>query len=208
MQFEIQIKRLERHYCACCEGYDPISLLDLAHSLRVVTESINLLPKDSNYSKIMLPTWYFTKKIKGLMSKYGYIMALFPNPIKMRKMEFGAFGFVFGAPKEDEIKTYMDYMHNDHIRMVSPASWLQSDAICWKLPSDGKKRTISRERLIKRVSNYLGGSHPAHADKEKASDDDKMVSDLMIFNVAERPLPYLALMSIAQEILHLYRDNR
>lgn len=35
---EIQFERLRRHFDACSESYDPISLLDLAHSLRVASE--------------------------------------------------------------------------------------------------------------------------------------------------------------------------
>ena len=57
--------------------------------------------------------------------------------------------------------------------------------------------------MIKRVANFLGASHPQRRDGEniKPTVDDETLRYFMSIECVERPLPYLVLMSIAQELL-------
>lgn len=63
------------------------------------------------------------------------------------------------------------------------------------------RKSISREVLIRRVANTMGGSHPAGA--EALSDFDPAVQELMHTSVGGVPVPYFILLKSAQDILEI-----
>lgn len=79
--------------------------------------------------------------------------------------------------------------------------WYRAEPVTWRGQVGGPQRSLSRERIVKRVANYLGASHPINANLTATSVDDAAINDFMSIEVADRPLPYYAVMSIAQEIL-------
>ncbi|WP_375437262.1 hypothetical protein [uncultured Hymenobacter sp.] len=83
------------------------------------------------------------------------------------------------------------------------AIWLTQEVVrVNKINASGKLilHSITRERLIRRLANKWGGSHPQGAI-EIDDESDEAIERLMEFRVAERPLALTILLKIAQDIL-------
>lgn len=96
------------------------------------------------------------------------------------------------------------------IKRCNYAQWLSAEAMRVGYLSESSKTEsliISREILMKRMANTLGGSHVAGGSDsvfdcgEKAKRIDKAIQNAMLYEIASLPIPYLILLKIAQDIL-------
>lgn len=81
--------------------------------------------------------------------------------------------------------------------------WLKSESVrIWFTNKVGRadEKIITREMLIKRVANALGGSHPAGVF-DVPNKYDEAVEFLLNYKVGEIPLPYYVLVKTAHDIL-------
>lgn len=92
-------------------------------------------------------------------------------------------------------------------KKTSFSSWMNSLAARVMLHSTETgalcRHDISREELIKGVANVLGGSHP-QGGHNVVNDKDLIVSHLMLYRGFSLPVPYMALMKIAQDIIQAF----
>lgn len=85
-------------------------------------------------------------------------------------------------------------------------SWLSSVVIKFNMNSENGeliRHNLSRENIIRRVANILGGSHPEGA-WEASRFEDAAVKELMNTRVLDLPIPYLVLMTIARDIINVF----
>jgi hypothetical protein len=100
----------------------------------------------------------------------------------------------------------MNAMQNSKVSSGNYLQWLGADAVIMSYTqADGtlKRVSISREMLVRRVANTLGGSHPS---VEAGTNDfensyDPAVHHLLGHNMGGLPLPYFILLKIAQDLL-------
>jgi hypothetical protein len=84
------------------------------------------------------------------------------------------------------------------------AGWMDGLAIQFNTFNEKSldKYQISRENMIRRVANVLGGSHPI--SNEYIRDEDVAIAELMNYVSFEIPIPYFVLVKIAQDILEAF----
>ena len=103
---QLQLERLRRHFEACSEEYDAISLLDLAHSLRVVGEyKLELNKHFSEKKGLLLPHQQVPKRVKRVLRKLPFVMALFPNAVNLKTISCERFMVVFSFLSDTELRT-------------------------------------------------------------------------------------------------------
>jgi len=76
-KYKKQLERLKRHYQASINHYDPISLLDLAHTLRVWTELKDGV--DNVWSQPTFKKAILTRSMKKILTGAEYAYAYFPD---------------------------------------------------------------------------------------------------------------------------------
>lgn len=100
-----------------------------------------------------------------------------------------------------------DLSETDTVKKLNYVQWLGAGAVRMAFfGSNGALDTkeITREMMIRRVANTLGGSHPTAATSSSNSIEnrfDPAVRHLMQYRMGGVPLPYFVLLKIAQDIL-------
>jgi hypothetical protein len=126
------------------------------------------------------------------------------------KCSLGQFIFVISKPGQRPIPNQdvpiMNKQAFDH-KKVKFGSWLTGLGARIALPA-GESATLgvcdlSREDLIKRIANVLGGSHPT-GGKVIPHEKDAAISRLMEYGLLGIPVPYMILLKIAHDILHVF----
>lgn len=200
--FAVNLERLRRHYEATVRTYDPISLLDLSHSLRMWVELKSILPKEhpSFASAISFKTASPRKKLIAACKGREYLYAAFPGGV----ISYAANGSVIGItekPKTD-LSFFGKLQHKNGMveitsvcavaRKLDPdtqkaiehgtvsrcsyVQWLGAEAMRVGYIGASSKiesLTISREILIKRVANSLGASHVFGGQSPEFEQGDK-----------------------------------
>jgi hypothetical protein len=187
---DVQLKRLQRHFEHSRDTYDEVSLLDLAHSLRVWSEMPPFLEK--NYPAFSSTKRFRSgappKKVVNAAKNAPFVFAYLAGPLFTRASN----GQLIAGPTRTSTSDFSSgcslRMRADGIEIahyafvdagLDPAivkamasetttrlnfrQWLGSEAIKLRSAnSDGKLTTLSiaRHNLIKRVANTMGASHP------------------------------------------------
>lgn len=204
----LQYQRLERRYQESLASKDPISFLDLAHSLRIwvdMKNDIDAIAKKKSVS-FRLANTVTSKAIKKILkgSKYTYLPL--GSGVESPGVEVRGFRFTNRALTPEEIKTISDAgPPMSRPVTLSFAEWLASGI--FEVPSDDTSHPvirISREILIKRVANILGASHPRGSEQndEQENKFDPYVLDLHKTILADGyPATYYQLLEITKDIL-------
>lgn len=204
---KLQIKRLERHLLLAKNG-DEIAFLDLAHSLRVVSElktQIDNLIKN-NQLLIEWPNINKNNRIKKLLkgSKYFEIPLVSKKESPQQGIQIKCLITVNRVLSAEEIK---------ELNLVGPleekptnltfSQWLTSE-VFYTTDKDNKRIGITREILIKRIANLFGGSHPNGGENDTKEEKffDSYVRELNSMKVAgDYPVTYYQLIEIAEIIV-------
>ncbi|MGR3176778.1 MAG: hypothetical protein ACUZ8E_01820 [Candidatus Anammoxibacter sp.] len=191
---KIQLTRLKRHYQASIDHYDPISFLDLAHTLRVWTELINEVEhvhKDPTFKKSIL-----TKSVKEILRGSEYVYAFFPDGITTSAAATGETGgrILFHGPSKEKFSfgglvrrenngdvTIAQFilicrsLNREEINIlneVSKKALIEKVDFSKYMASPGinfnfsghEPRHISNKDLIKRIANEYEASHAKLSD--------------------------------------------
>jgi hypothetical protein len=109
-------------------------------------------------------------------------------------------------PSASQDRYIIDEQAFDYKR-VKFSGWMSGLAARLMMPDNETgtlcRYDISREELIKRIANVLGGSHP-QGGHVITNDKDFIVSQLMLYKAMHLPAPYMVLMKIAQDILDVF----
>lgn len=206
----IQYQRLERYYRESLTQKDPISFLDLAHSLRIWVEmknDIDAIAKRKTVS-LRLTNTVTSRAIKKILKGSKYIYLPLGSGVESPGIEVRGFRFTKRkrALSPDEIKTIC----NQGLPIARPvtlsfAEWLSSGV--FEVPSEDTGHPvirISREILIKRIANILGASHPLGSEQSNELENkfDPYIHDLHRTALADGyPATYYQLLEIAKDIL-------
>jgi len=97
--------------------------------------------------------------------------------------------------------------HYFEFRKSSFGVWLNAQAIRIKGRNPSGSLVvfdISRETMVRRVANAMGGSHPI-GGHEMNDINDPIIRELMSTQIFKIPLPYLILLKMAQDILNAFK---
>ncbi len=212
MEFDdigIQYYRLLRHYNFALKNADPISFLDLSHSLRIWVDMKSeidnlLLSKDPS---IRFKNPESSKKVEKILKGSKFTFLPLASGIESPGIQVKGIRVINRALSPDEVKEL--YEAGPTILKTTTlnfSEWISSGI--YKVPdteNDGLELSISREMLIKRVANILGASHPQGTDNEDARENrfDKYIVDLHNMKLANGyPATYYQLLEIAKDILN------
>lgn len=203
---ELQFRRLERHYRVCLKGIDAISLLDLANTLRIwvdMKKDIDELLQEQCFSP-EFPNPTKNKKLMKLLKGTPFTaIPLTSAPktagIKVRNI------ILIGKKltKEEMRKLSISQSHARSRTRLNFSQWLGSEIFEMNRGAGGDRIGISRETIIKRVANILGGSHPWHTGSRKRENKcDYIVRELHQTVVAGGyPLAHYILLDIAEDMV-------
>jgi hypothetical protein len=215
----INLARLKRHYEVCVQGYDEISLFDLAHTLRMWSDMEKEV-KDYFHS--------FPKHIRPRFTKYAlrdniakvanltvtHMVVDFPGRLILPGMIVGPFVEIgdwrANAKLKPDINDEFIYEKTDFM------TWMHAEAVRINfVNSAGKldRKILSRHVVITRVANTLGPSHPVGSPGNNQFNE--AIKELLEYSVGGTmpngpesmeiaggfPMPYLILMKIAQDII-------
>lgn len=208
-EVSLNIKRLQRHFDVCIKDYDEISLRDFAHALRncmdlknVINEVIN----ENGYSNEFI-TPKCNDELKDLLKGKEHVIASFePNGLATTGGTLFEITAIIGyALKPTEHKIFINAFSKSKKNFLD---WLNSEAvrICNKSISE-TNIIFTREKLVRRVANILGGSHPNIKKENLKSVDDQYVNYLMGYQFRNSPAPYFILLKIADDILNWGKEN-
>ena len=204
---KLQIKRLERHLLLAKNG-DEVAFLDLAHSLRVVSElkaQIDDLIKNSQLSTEW-PNINKNNKIKKLLrgSKYFEIPLVSKKENPQQGIQIKDLKIINRALSAEEVKDlYLAGPLVEKPTNLTFSQWLASEVI-YTTDKDNRRIGITRETLIKRIANLLGGSHPNGSENDTTEENffDHYVRELNSMRVAEDyPVTYYQLIEMAEIVV-------
>lgn len=91
-----------------------------------------------------------------------------------------------------------------HIKSNNFEGWMDSECLRLTLDINEKLESavISREKLIRRCANSLGGSHPK-GHKPQPDPIDHIIEFLLDIRIAQLPIIYIILLKISKDILEL-----
>lgn len=226
---KLQLERLRRHYEHAVRTYDEISLLDLAHSLRLCAELKHPLreiapsffdtgfetgrpvsrvlhaARGHQYVFAYMPGGVVTRACRGDVASFPEMHGDFTSGISVRpspgQIELDHYCVVGAALDAKLIKA----LKCASIKRCNYLDWLGAETVRLCYPGEDQAfvhASLCREVLIKRVANTHGGSHPAAVDPEDNGNEfDLAVRYLMKYKMGGLPLPYFVLLKIAQDIL-------
>lgn len=226
----LQLERLRRHYDVAVRTYDDVTFLDLSHSLRIwVDLKQQLVSAAPSFSQaISFKTGLPARKVIKAARNREFIFCYMPGGVKTYaakgQLASGPRGNSGGHLSGVAFKIEEDHIWLDKFSFVSPEldnsligalnahqqqrcnfqQWLGAEAVRLSFRSaEGELRPvqISRETLVKRVANTLGGSHPSTAPGETDNIFDPPVRYLLQYKCGGLPLPYFILLKMAQDIL-------
>lgn len=202
---KLQFQRLTRHTEQAKKGFDQITYLDLAHSLRIWTDMktdvdklLNSLSEPPSF-KSFSPDKHIKSALRG--SKYFAVTG---------GAQVAGLGRIDGFVYSDKV------LSDDEVEMIkkmgppparktnlSFSEWLGSEIIVTNvsLPNQQPRVPISIEKLIKRVANILGASHPKGMEPSENKFDPhiRYLNEIKISDSI--PLPYYQLLQNAQIII-------
>lgn len=228
-KININYERLLRQYEINVLKFDKPALLDLSHMLRIWVEMKNDVQTylDINESAPIFTNYQLNGKMKKLLWGKDYIFTCFPGSIttmaandiimsssdnfdlkkftimsKVKREKNGGLSFknfliIFSLLTSDEESIFKEIQGKN----IQFTGWMQSEIVKLSfneqnLPPIG----ISREILIKRVANILGGSHP-EGNGDSTNKYDPYINKLMQYDISGLPSPYLMLLKTAKDIL-------
>lgn len=201
-QIQLQYARLERHYRSALSYRDPISFLDLAHTLRIWVDMKNAVEElgaqfphnklKKQVRKILKNTYFLYTPSEGVDGLDTQISALIYSTRILSPEERTAI-YEAGPPDYD-------------IKKLDYKAWLGAIVIATNdtSSSETKGLDISREKLITRVANLLGASHPYGMEKSIELEEkwDRHIQTLAENDVIDGiPFHYYQLIKIAETIL-------
>lgn len=210
---KLQFRRLKRHYVACSKKIDEISMLDLAHSLRIwveMAQPLDELTQEKNF-EVKFPNPSQNKKIKAVLKNTEFTsVPLVSTPQTNSGMQVKGLHFINKALTQEEVKKLYEagppQVKNTNL---SFEQWLNSEILETK--NSAKQRVgIKRSIFIKRVANLLGASHPEGKENEDEYEHhfaDPLIKKLHNMQVASGyPLTYYQLIEIAKVIVESFKN--
>ncbi|OGX27549.1 MAG: hypothetical protein A3D10_03475 [Omnitrophica WOR_2 bacterium RIFCSPHIGHO2_02_FULL_48_11] len=207
-QIKIQYDRLERHYSAALKEKDPISFLDLSHTLRIWVDMKSFVDDLTRDKKITLELGnpVTPSVIKEIFKGSRYTFLLLASGVQSPGVETRALRITKRALSSEEIKRIAAAgPPTARSTQLSFSEWLGSGV--YGVPSSDEKHPrleLSRLILIKRIANILGASHPAGTEEAEATENkfDVYITDLHNVHIANGyPATYYQLLEIAKDIL-------
>ncbi|MGZ4959849.1 MAG: hypothetical protein ACXV7J_11380 [Methylomonas sp.] len=228
--YKTHLDRLYRHYSICIRTNDKVALLDLSHSLRIWDDLNTLISpaehpgiQQPKFKTISIPK----KTIRIAKSAYS-ILAYFPSGVYTWAHQNSIAScdeFIVGQPCILSVRAKAEpnlplIVHNYlYIRRLldsdekkslngkdvsfsktSFQNWMHGEIIRTYKFQDTELMTISREKLIQRMANAFGASHPKDPNV-KSREVELILEESFKFKIGNLPLPYFCLLSIAKEIL-------
>jgi hypothetical protein len=208
----LQYRRLGRHVEAVIRSADSISMLDMAHSLRIWAEMKTFVDRQLQDldMRIRWPNPRTNRRRDRVWHGTKFFHASLAGDVEINNVRVAGFSVIDRALTAEEVQRLYE-AGRPEVAEVELAffEWLGSSVVKVTQDERGEHEilTISREMLIKRVANVLGASHPQGMDRLSADENrfDPYVEELMEFRVLDRPLPYLLLVEIAQTITERLR---
>lgn len=189
----LQLERLQRHYDHSVKAYDEVSLLDLAHALRIWADLKLTLPKsEPRFLKTRLfKSAVAPRKVMKGATGNEYVFAYMADGV----VTYASDGHFFESPdhggdltlsgavmiKEDNSILLKNFcatkgvaLGEENIKIMNSATisrgnyveWMGSEVarVCYPDESGALHRVaITREMLIRRVANTMDASHPSGA---------------------------------------------
>lgn len=208
----LQYRRLERHYREALATKDPVSFLDLSHTLRIWVDMKGDIDDIIEQQGISLGLTNTTtpKSVKKMLkgSKYTYLPL--GSGVSRPGIELKGVKIINRALSADEVKK----LNDAGTPTAQPTSlrfseWLASGV--YGVPTEDETHRhlqISREILIKRIANVLGASHPAGTESadDKENRFDPYILDLHGLELADGyPATYYQLLEITGDILEAFK---
>ena len=230
MEVNLQLERLKRNFNDSIKRYDIVSFLDLVHSLRVWTEMYDESDvKGDKTFKVSKPPKKLMKLIKrgdfifmhlpqsvityAADKKYIGMREIISAP-KGKKGAvacWASFG-LYGDLTVDLIYTSSNYASDEEVKQLHKGTinipteklsfyhYMKRPLLYFRM-KDYEPSYISREQLVKRLANEYSASHA----KKDNSDLDNMFSGpvrkFMDYKCAGLPLPYFAILHVANDII-------
>ncbi len=199
------IARVARHYDGALPKYDKISLMDLAHSLRVISESKAEVQEWVLQSgiKLRLPVpMPLGRAVKSLVRKVPFYFIPMASGVPTEPIAMGPMAFIPNSASHVSDADHQRLMHHVRTRQIRHCAnfedWMNHWVVHGGHPNpDGTYVTvqISRQMMIERVSNLLGGSHPPNdpaGDSNRFDPYVRMLHEIAVANGA--PLTYYQLL--------------
>jgi hypothetical protein len=188
---------------ACQQQFDDVALHDLAHSLRILTEMNAVLdsaaPQPSFYQSRMSKQW------KRAIGDAAFILAPGLRMIDIEGLRGGAPGIIWKALSPDDARRTTSPNHVWPTKKLVFSDWMAAEVLFWRARAGEDMKSFTRERLIKRIANFLGASHAFDPNSPDRKPEDELLLWLVSsFSSSNRPFPYFLLMLIAHEILEAY----
>jgi len=209
---KLQFRRLKRHYEASAKEIDEVSMLDLAHSLRIWVEMANALDEliEAKKIEVKFPNPVQNKIIKGILRDTAFTsVPLASTPQTNSGMQVKGLHFINKALTPEEVKKLYEagppQIKNTNLSLKL---WLGSEILEAK-NDKGERIGIARSMLIKRVANILGASHPEGKENEDEYERhfDPFIRELHSTQVANGyPLTYYQLIEIAEVLVKSFED--
>lgn len=209
---KLQFRRLKRHYEACAKEIDEISMLDLAHCLRVWVEMAQPLDEliQEKYFEVKFPNPSQNKKVKAILKDTAFTsLPLVSTPQTNSGIQVKGLYFIKKALTPEEVKKLYEagppQVKNTNLSLEQ---WLGSEILETK-NSAGERIGIARSMLIKRVANLLGASHPEGKENEDEYERhfDPFIKEIHSMKVANGyPLTYYQLIEIAEVMIKSLED--
>jgi len=207
---KLQYARLERHHLSALKNKDPISFLDLSHTLRIWVELKSFVDELAKEKSIILElnNPNLSKTFKQFLKKNIHTHLPLANGVT-------------STIKIQNVVTFDRALTDEElIELTKPdtpqASFAQKSNLCfsdwlssgvYEVPSGDVKHPhlkLSREIIIKRVANILGASHPIGTENADMQENkfDPYILDLHKIQLADGyPATYYQLLEIANDIL-------
>ena len=204
---ELQYQRLVKHRDLAVEKLDEVHLLDLAQSLRIFCDMKQKVDERCA-SKGLVPDYAHAiknKKSYKIIKRHAKVYAAFVTGVPELSVMMKDFLESYRLPSQSD----RDYLHQHPVtsgvqRLNSLQDWLGAGVIEVYEDSPRERIDISREMLIRRVANTLGGSHPSSSDDNtKENRFDKYVKYLNSLTVGIYPMHYYQLLEIANELIRV-----
>ncbi|MDP2077995.1 MAG: hypothetical protein Q8N01_04330 [Sulfuricurvum sp.] len=227
----LQLKRLEKHYEHTVKTYDEISMLDMAHTLRIWTELKSTLTTDyDSFKETIFWTATPIRKIMKHIHNSQYVLAYLPKEgvttyaskgqfaesthfdnenkfslaVKVKNTGQAILLSQYGFVSKALTQEYVNAIGNEKDTKCSYINWLGSETVRLQYKNETgelESFTLSREMLIKRVANVYDASHTSLNDEGGENRFDAPIKWLMGFKCGGLPLPCFLLLKVAQDIL-------
>jgi hypothetical protein len=225
----LQAERLRRHHSAAVNNSDEVTLLDLANTLRVWTDMRDQLrdtirPLYDGPFTSALPASEVESLANGVPHAIAYLEPHVSTrlPVERRVSEGSpvdgdfTLGFDMRVAPDGQTTDIRSFQWIGRslaasemkplacrpvVSAVNYARWLNSEAVRVALVGATEPIRLSRDTVIRRTANILGGSHPDGA--ASAHPADPSVRWMMMFKVSGIPLPYFILLHCSTEILRV-----